>query len=69
MELVSLGEVALTYTSLDSVDYGSDGQLYGTLDGRIDGDRLSAASGRQRQPSEPARNLDHRRSGDRLGRA
>jgi hypothetical protein len=41
MELVSLGEVALTYTSLDSVDYGSDGQLYGTLDGRIEGDRLS----------------------------
>lgn len=41
MELVLLGEVALTYTSLESVDYGSDGQLYGTLDGRIEGDRLS----------------------------
>jgi hypothetical protein len=41
MELVVLGEVALTYTSLDSLDYGGDGQLYGTLDGRIDGDRVS----------------------------
>jgi hypothetical protein len=36
-----LGEVALTYTSLDSVDYGIDGQLYGTLEGRVDGDRVS----------------------------
>ena len=41
MELVLLGEVALTYTSLDSLDYGTDGQLYGTLDGRIEGERLS----------------------------
>lgn len=36
-----MGEVALTYTSLDALDYGSDGQLYGTLDGRIEGDRVS----------------------------
>jgi hypothetical protein len=41
MELVDLGQVALTYTSLDSVDYGGDGQLYGTLDGRLEGDRVS----------------------------
>jgi len=41
MELAELGEVALTYTSLHSLDYGSDGQLYGTLDGRLVGDRLS----------------------------
>ena len=41
MELVALGEVALSYTSLDSVDYGSDGQLYGTMDGRLEGDRVS----------------------------
>jgi hypothetical protein len=41
MELVVLGQVALTYTSLDSLDYGSGGQLYGTLEGRIDGDRVS----------------------------
>jgi hypothetical protein len=40
MELVLLGEVALTYTSLESVDYGTDGQLYGTLQGRIEGDRV-----------------------------
>jgi hypothetical protein len=43
MELFELGELALTYTSLDSLDYGGDGQLYGTLDGRLDGDRLSGA--------------------------
>jgi len=41
MELVELGELALTYTSLDSLDYGDDGQLYGTMEGRLDGDRLS----------------------------
>jgi hypothetical protein len=41
MKLVDLGEVALTYTSLESLDYGSDGQLYGTLEGRVEGDRLS----------------------------
>jgi hypothetical protein len=43
MELVVLGEVALTYTSLDSVDYGNDGQLYGTLQGRMEGDRVRGA--------------------------
>jgi hypothetical protein len=43
MELVLLGEVALTYTSLDSVDYGNDGQLYGTLQGRMEGDRVRGA--------------------------
>jgi hypothetical protein len=41
MELVELGDVALTYTSLESVDYGSEGQLYGTLDGRVEGSRVS----------------------------
>src|SRR5438477_1669390 len=41
MELVVLGEVALTYTSLESLDFGSDGQLYGILKGRIEGDRVS----------------------------
>lgn len=40
MELVELGELDLTYTSLDSLDYGGDGQLYGTMDGRLVGDRL-----------------------------
>ena len=41
MELVELGEIDLTYGSLDSIDYGSGGQLYGTMEGRITGDRLS----------------------------
>lgn len=41
MELVDLAKVALTYTSLESLDYGADGQLYGTLEGRVAGDRLS----------------------------
>ena len=40
MEFVELGELELTYTSLDSLDYGSDGQLYGTMDGRLVGDRV-----------------------------
>ena len=41
MELVALGELELTYTALESLDYGSDGQLYGTMEGRLLGDRLS----------------------------
>ena len=43
MELVELGELELTYTSLDSLDYGGDGQLYGTMDGRLVGDRVNGA--------------------------
>jgi Protein of unknown function (DUF3237) len=43
MELVELGELELTYTSLDSVDYGSGGQLYGTMEGRLAGDRIAGA--------------------------
>jgi hypothetical protein len=41
MELVELGEVELVYTSLDPLDYGSDGQLYGTMEGGIRGERVS----------------------------
>ncbi len=41
MELVELGELHLTYTALESVDYGPDGQLYGTMEGHLRGDRLS----------------------------
>lgn len=40
MDLVDLGELELTYTSLESLDYGSGGQLYGTMDGRLVGDRV-----------------------------
>lgn len=41
MQLVELGDLHLTYTALGSVDYGPDGQLYGTMEGRLRGDRLS----------------------------
>ncbi|MBW3592576.1 MAG: DUF3237 domain-containing protein [Actinobacteria bacterium] len=41
MDLVRLGDVHLTYTSLDALDYGAGGQLYGTMDGRLTGDRLN----------------------------
>lgn len=40
MELVQLGELELRYTSLESVDYGSGGQLYGTMEGTLTGERL-----------------------------
>jgi hypothetical protein len=40
MDLVDLGELELTYTSLESLDYGSGGQLYGTMDGRLVGGRM-----------------------------
>jgi hypothetical protein len=43
VELVELGHVELTYTALESVDYGPDGQLYGTMEGRLRGDRLQGA--------------------------
>lgn len=41
MEFVELAEFELTYTSLESFDFGSDGQLYGTMEGRLTGDRLN----------------------------
>lgn len=43
MELVELGELELTYTSLESLDYGSGGQLYGTMEGRLVGDRVQGS--------------------------
>jgi hypothetical protein len=41
MELVKLATVQLTYTALEALDFGSGGQLYGTMDGSLTGDRLS----------------------------
>ncbi len=41
MELVELGRVELAYTSLESLDYGVGGQLYGTMEGRVSGERLN----------------------------
>jgi hypothetical protein len=41
VELIELAELELLYTSLESLDYGPGGQLYGTMDGRLRGERLS----------------------------
>lgn len=41
MELVELSKLELTYTKLEAVDYGSGGQLYGTMEGSLSGERLS----------------------------
>ncbi len=41
MELVKLGSLELTYTALESLSYGSGGQLYGTMDGSLAGERLN----------------------------
>jgi hypothetical protein len=40
MQLVELARVELTYTSLESLDYGAGGRLYGTMDGNLSGERL-----------------------------
>jgi hypothetical protein len=40
MELVKLADVQLTYTALEAMDFGSGGQLYGTMDGSLAGERL-----------------------------
>lgn len=55
MELVELATLELTYTSLDSVDYGAGGQLYGTMEGRLTGERLN---GRLRLTNLAARRPD-----------
>jgi hypothetical protein len=41
MELIPIGDVELTYRSITSVGFGSDGQIYGAMDGVLTGDRLS----------------------------
>ncbi len=41
MEISKLAVVELTYTALESIDYVSGGQLYGTMEGSVTGDRLS----------------------------
>jgi hypothetical protein len=41
VELVDLGDLELTYTSLESLDFGSGGQLYGTMEGRLVGERVT----------------------------
>ncbi len=41
MELVPLADVVMVYRTLEYLDYGAGGQLYGTLDGTVSGDRLA----------------------------
>ena len=41
MELSPLGDLELTYRSITSVGFGSEGQIYGAMDGVLTGDRLS----------------------------
>ncbi len=41
MDLAKLASVELTYTALEALNYGSGGQLYGTMDGLLAGERLS----------------------------
>lgn len=40
MNLVQLCDLVLRYTSLESLDYGSGGQIYGTMEGTISGENL-----------------------------
>lgn len=37
MDLAVLGDLELRYTALESLDYGAGGQLYGTMEGRLEG--------------------------------
>lgn len=41
MKLTELSQVELKYTALESLDYGIGGQIYGTMEGTLAGDRLS----------------------------
>ncbi len=43
MNVSKLCDVELRYTALESLDYDAGGQLYGTMDGRLAGARLSGA--------------------------
>ncbi len=40
MDVAELVSVELTYTTLEALDYGNGGQLYGTMDGSLAGDKL-----------------------------
>ncbi len=43
MDFVPLFEGELRYTSLESLDYEAGGQLYGTMEGEVTGDRLTGS--------------------------
>ncbi|MGH7474935.1 MAG: DUF3237 family protein [Longimicrobiales bacterium] len=40
MQLIHLADVELRYATLQALDYGSGGQLYGTMDGTLQGAEL-----------------------------
>jgi hypothetical protein len=41
MDVSQIATVELRYTGLESLDYASGGQLYGTMEGSMTGDRLN----------------------------
>lgn len=43
MELSELATVELVYRTLQTLDFGNGGQLYGTMEGALTGDRLSGS--------------------------
>jgi len=43
MDVEKLGRLDLRYTSLESIDLEPGGQIYGTMEGRLDGPRLSGS--------------------------
>ena len=43
VDLIELCQVQLTYTGLESMDYDSGGQLYGTMEGSLSGERLNGS--------------------------
>jgi Protein of unknown function (DUF3237) len=40
VDLVELARLQLTYTSLEALDFGSGGRLYGTMEGTLSGERV-----------------------------
>ena len=43
MDLIELSEVEPTYTAIESLHYDSGGQLYGTIEGSLSGERLNGS--------------------------
>ncbi|HLM06005.1 MAG TPA: hypothetical protein VK402_12555 [Blastococcus sp.] len=43
MDLVPIGDVDLTYTSIDLLAFAGEGQIYGGMEGTLRGDRVSGS--------------------------
>ena len=43
MQLEELADVELTYTSIEVLDYAVGGQIYGTMEGSLSGDRVAGS--------------------------